>query len=607
VNWQVVRRDASRRTLRRRLFRLGGLALATELALVGIMVYWVFTVAISGIRASNDRVLQYDAANLLLSLQAQDRAIHDYAANGDLRYVAPFSPAKVGAEQAEQRLRQDSAGTPWSAQVSKLIVATEQWEQWADGMRSRVSAAGGPLEDTSASQRGAALYQDFSNQQGALVAELDLDAVGAGASAVQSGQYGIASLVVGAIVVGLALTILIRRMVALGLTPVRQLAGAAGDIARGYRHRIPHTERVDEIGELAGALRAWQDVSAEREFLIQHAPLGICRLDQEGELLSVNTALEVMLDRPAAQLVGRPLLGFLQSAELPHGLTNLGELQSVGRVSMETRVERDDGSRIWCSATVGPLGGVDAEITGSVAIIEDVTERRAHMERAAAIQRLLLPRSPLAIGRYELAGACVAAQDMSGDFFDWMLHEDGHLDITVADVMGKGVDAALVMAALRTALRAASPSMSPAERMRCAEQAMSTMVDLDSGLFVTAFHARLHLPTGEIRYVDAGHGHWAVRRSSGELITISERHPTPLFALPDSEIFEGRARLEPDDTLVIYSDGLIEIGDQSLSLDDYRPEMEGVKGAEALVSRLLRRLPTHLSDDVTVVAVHRSR
>jgi serine phosphatase RsbU (regulator of sigma subunit) len=124
-------------------------------------------------------------------------------------------------------------------------------------------------------------------------------------------------------------------------------------------------------------------------------------------------------------------------------------------------------------------------------------------EHATRIQRDLLPSSAPRIEGYDLAGSCLPAQDMAGDFFDWVLRDDGQLDLMVADVMGKGIAAALVMAALRTGLRAVAPEAGPAERVRVAARSLGLATD--DGLFVTLFQARLDLATGVLRYVDAGH------------------------------------------------------------------------------------------------------
>src|SRR5205807_3723122 len=118
---------------------------------------------------------------------------------------------------------------------------------------------------------------------------------------------------------------------------------------------------------------------------------------------------------------------------------------------------------------------------------------------------------------YDLAATCRPAQDVAGDFYDWSVTSEGDVDITVADVMGKGIGAALVMATPRASLRSASVELGPAERLKVAAESTALGGD-EEGLFVTVFMARLRPTTGELRYVDAGHGHCAVRGANGELV-----------------------------------------------------------------------------------------
>src|SRR5207302_10538078 len=113
-----------------------------------------------------------------------------------------------------------------------------------------------------------------------------------------------------------------------------------------------------------------------------------------------------------------------------------------------------------------------------------------------------------------VAGRWLPAQEVAGDLYDWEDTGDGNLELTVADVMGKGMGAALVMAALRTALRAAPGDLGPAERVTRAAAAMTFGAETE-GLFVTLFHGRLALATGRLRYVDACHGYCRIRSATG--------------------------------------------------------------------------------------------
>jgi PAS domain S-box-containing protein len=356
-----------------------------------------------------------------------------------------------------------------------------------------------------------------------------------------------------------------------------------------------------EAQSLATRLRT---TSAEQRILIEQAPVGICRLDELGRIESANGTLEAMIGCPPGALQGRPLLDLVHPAD--RGLwtrtVSAGQDGDGSVPAIEARAVRADGSALWCSTTVGPLEGSGGRAARSVAIVEDISQRRLQTERAAHIQRLLLPDAPPELEGYGVAGACQPAADVAGDFYDWV-RSDGNLDVTVADVMGKGMASALVMAVLRTALRAAPARYGPAARVRLAAATLGLGMT-GEGLFVTLFHARLSLSTGRLRYVDAGHGYCAIRRSDGGLVRLSQRS-LPIGVLPDMEFEEGLAEIEPGDQLVVYSDGLVERDDRTLDLDEFAPEFERAESVSDLVARLMDRMPDHPADDVTVLVLAR--
>jgi serine phosphatase RsbU (regulator of sigma subunit) len=231
-----------------------------------------------------------------------------------------------------------------------------------------------------------------------------------------------------------------------------------------------------------------------------------------------------------------------------------------------------------------------------------LAERQVQLQEAARIQRDLRPQTVPRLDGYQLAAGCLAAQDVAGDFFDWVVF-DGALVVTVADVMGKGVGTSLLTATLRAALRAAPHKMGPVARVQRAEGSMALGV-VDEGLFVTLFHGQLDLTSGELRYVDAGHGHCAVRHPDGELMHLDQRS-LPVGVLPGEPYLEGMVRLEPGDTLIVYSDGLVEHGTTTGDLTEFRRELDDSEDADDMVRRLMARMPAALGDDVTVLVVHR--
>src|SRR5207249_1165871 len=220
-----------------------------------------------------------------------------------------------------------------------------------------------------------------------------------------------------------------------------------------------------------------------------------------------NPAFARMLGLPLEQIQGRLFRSFVHPEDLdPRGTPLAGLIAGTeDRVAVELRMVRADQSLLWCSAVHAALRVGDGPPDGFVAIVEDVSERKQQLERAARIQRELLPQATPVLQGYDLAGACRPAQDVAGDFYDWTLSEDGRqLDVTVADVMGKGLGSGLVMATVGAVLRAASPAVGLAGRVRLAGEFLPWGAEED-GLFVTVFQGRLDLATGVLRYVDAGH------------------------------------------------------------------------------------------------------
>jgi len=223
---------------------------------------------------------------------------------------------------------------------------------------------------------------------------------------------------------------------------------------------------------------------------------------------------------------------------------------------------------------------------------------------AADIQAKLLPRRYPDIPGFEVAARCLPAQQVGGDFYDWQEVCHGVWGFILGDVMGKGMAAAILMATIRAALRSVAHNR-PKEALRLAEQALSEDLD-NSDSFVTLFFGQLHAAARRLTYVDCGHGYVFLRRADGKVEDLCPRG-LPL-GVPVPKVFrEGAAILEKGDTLVIYSDGLIDARPE-LALDHsiLARHLAGADGAEEMVDRLiaLPSLAGALPDDLTVLVVH---
>jgi sigma-B regulation protein RsbU (phosphoserine phosphatase) len=193
---------------------------------------------------------------------------------------------------------------------------------------------------------------------------------------------------------------------------------------------------------------------------------------------------------------------------------------------------------------------------------KEITEKmnlRREMQMAQDIQRAFLPAPDAPIphqDRYEIAAEMIAAKDVGGDFYDYFALDDDQLAIVVGDVSGKGVPAALFMAAARTIIKTTSQlGLTPCECVARVNQTIAE--DNEEMMFVTLFYGVVDLKTGLFRYCNAGHNPCFVIRKDGAL----ERMMPSGGAVGLSEkmdYVQDEITLGTGDTLFFYTDGVTE-------------------------------------------------
>ncbi len=234
-----------------------------------------------------------------------------------------------------------------------------------------------------------------------------------------------------------------------------------------------------------------------------------------------------------------------------------------------------------------------------------VAERSDQMARAAALQAGMLPASPLRGQGYELAAAFTPAREISGDFYDWNQPDPRYVAVTLGDVMGKGLPAAIMMATVRAAVRGASSLQDMEEGVYLAAKVMATALEVNHA-YVTLFHAVYDSQTGDLRYIDAGHGYTRLLRGATAQEMLSERS-APIGMFPDSKFAVGSAHLDRGDTLVVFSDGLIDLRPDLATKDVPLPsDARHAADIQDLVDILAQGAKSReLMDDVTVLALRR--
>jgi phosphoserine phosphatase RsbU/P len=259
--------------------------------------------------------------------------------------------------------------------------------------------------------------------------------------------------------------------------------------------------------------------------------------------------------------------------------------------------------------------------TGNIGIIRDISERKkaeealresemrryqlqAELVYAAEVQAKLLPRSCPHIPGFDIAAQCLPAKQVGGDFFDWQEVCLGVWALTLGDVMGKGMAAAMLMATVRASMRSVGHNC-PSEALRLVESAV--LPDLEnSESFVTLFLGQLNAAERSLTFVDCGHGYVFLRRRNGVVEGLFPRG-LPLGVLSENIYQEGTLYFEKGDTLVLFSDGLIDARPElSLNNQLLAEYLDGASSAQEMVGRLmsLTEQREQLPDDVTVLVAH---
>ncbi|MGY1605142.1 PP2C family protein-serine/threonine phosphatase [Geodermatophilus sp. SYSU D00815] len=238
--------------------------------------------------------------------------------------------------------------------------------------------------------------------------------------------------------------------------------------------------------------------------------------------------------------------------------------------------------------------------------VEHELTRSQEMQQAGAVQRALLPRRRPDVDGYDVLGACLPARAVGGDFVDWYTAPDGDLVLTLGDVMGKGLSAGIIMATVRAAMRAAGRLVAPAAAVAEAAEALHEDLERTQSM-VTLCHARLSPGEHVLRYADAGHGLMLLVRADGTVVN-PPAGGLPLGVLPGERWVEDDVRLARGDTVVAFSDGVLDLYDGTLAARDELAALvrESACAADAVnrVVRRARRLDP-LPDDVALVAVRR--
>lgn len=348
----------------------------------------------------------------------------------------------------------------------------------------------------------------------------------------------------------------------------------------------------------------------------QAAPVDIA-LDDPLVAYFLDTPGAVELDRLR---LDSPALRSLKAAGVAIAIPLVSQGELVGVLNLGPRLSQQD----YSSDDRGLLNTLASQAAPAVRVAQLVrqqqieTRERERIEQelrvARLIQQTLLPKELPQPTGWSLDAYYQPARAVGGDFYDFLPFADGRLGIVIGDVTDKGVPAALVMATTRSILRTAAQEGDASPGAVLARANDLLFPDIPPRMFVTCLYGILNPHTGALVYANAGHDLPHQRQEGGAV----ELRATgmPLGLMPGMSYEERETLLAPGDSVLFYSDGLVEAHNPEHDMFGFPRLMTLMSEWEdttPLIERMLNELSAFTGagweqeDDVTLVSLQRER
>ena len=313
-----------------------------------------------------------------------------------------------------------------------------------------------------------------------------------------------------------------------------------------------------------------------------------------------------------------PTLEALRSAGVKLVVPMVSQGELIGLLNLGARLSGQD----YSTDDRRLLQDLSTQATPAVRVAQMVrqqsmeAEERLRIENelrvARVIQQTLLPKEVPSLPDWQIAAYYQPAREVGGDFYDFIDLPGGKLGLVVGDVTDKGVPAALVMATTRSVLRASAQRLvSPRLVLEWVNNNLCP--DIPPNMFVTCLYAVLDPTNGRLQYANAGHD-LPYRRTADGVVELRATG-MPLGLMPGMEYEEKETTLARGESVLFYSDGLVEAHNPSRDMFSFPRLKELVAthpGGAPLIDHLLAELAGFTGqdweqeDDVTMVTLQRN-
>ncbi len=244
-----------------------------------------------------------------------------------------------------------------------------------------------------------------------------------------------------------------------------------------------------------------------------------------------------------------------------------------------------------------------------------LVEIQHELDIASRMQQAILPKIFPKKRGYEIHGSMTPAQNVGGDFFEVITLANGQVGLAVADVSGKGVPAALFMMSSRTLLKGSAIGLgNPGQVL--AEVNSTIHQENENTMFVTMLYAVYNPETTRLTYSNGGHRNPMMINPQGECSELPTTRGVALGLVPRINYQEGSVMLEPNSTIILYTDGVSEAMNSAseefgteriMEIFQGKPPENAEEAAERIISRV-REFAGDIpqSDDVTCLVLHRT-
>jgi serine phosphatase RsbU (regulator of sigma subunit)/anti-sigma regulatory factor (Ser/Thr protein kinase) len=381
-------------------------------------------------------------------------------------------------------------------------------------------------------------------------------------------------------------------------------------LTRSFRRRLQRRDRAAGAGDPALESAAPPaDVPPEQEAPIEIAP--------NDPLLAYFQSASEAVDIEALEL-DSPALRELKAADVKLAVPLVSQGELIGVLNLGSRLSEQE----YSSDDRKLLDNLAAQAAPALRVGQLVREQEAEaatrqrfeqeLEVARLIQQHFLPKELPDLPGWQIGACYRPAREVGGDFYDVIPLPDGRVGFVVGDVTDKGVPAALVMSATRSVLRASAQRLiEPGEVLERVNEHL--FPDMPEKMFVTCLYCVLDPNTGHLRFANAGHDLPYVKTADG-IVELRARG-MPLGLMPGMSYEEKEATLQPGDSVLLHSDGVLEAHDPERDMfgsPRLKETMARAPGGRELIDHVLADLEAFTGpgaeqeDDITMVTLQRS-